>query len=251
MGDSTYSYPNSGSPITFKHGDFPVSRAVMASSCVPGAFTPIRIKKAFFSNRKDAKKVSPKLIDGGVYDNQGIHKLTFPSSSSYCGNVIVSDAGNFLPTENWSFNSLFLLMRTGSIFMSRIKNIQMMTNLYHSNTNSIVAFQSLGFDVDNSLGEFIKMIKHGHIKEEVIKAHEIDEQLIVIKDWKSVEKHIKVRIEYDKIIAKGCNKEELETARNVKTGLSKLSDEKINALVKHAEAITEMQVKLFLPHLLK
>lgn len=250
MTDSTYSHPKTGKPITFKHDNFPIARAVMASSSVPGAFTPIRINKSYFTNVEDAKKVLPKLVDGGVYDNQGIHKLTFPTSSSYCRNVIVSDAGNFLSTDNWSFNSLLILMRIGSIFMTRIKNFQMMSNLYRSDTYSIVAFQSLGFDLEKSIGEFMNMIKNGHIKKEVLKGHGIKEELIERKEWTLIENQVKVQIDYDKLLAKGCDDSELQIARNVRTGLSRLSDDKINALIKHAEAITELQVKLFLPHIL-
>ena len=248
MSDSTYTYSKN---ILFNHEEFPIARAVMASSCVPFVFTPVKIKKNYFSNKLDYDKINPKLVDGGIYDNQGVHKLTFLNSSSYCKNVIVSDAGNFLPTENWSFNTLFLLIRTSNIFMNRIKNIQMMTNLYSKNTNSIVAYQSLSFDLDQSIDEFIKLLHDGYIREEIVLAHNIEKELIKNGDWESIGKHLKKQIGYENIIKQGCNEDELKTARKVKTSLSSLSNRKINALIKHGESITEMQVKLFLPHLLK
>lgn len=251
MTDSTYLVPSEGEErINFKHEDFPIARAVMASSCVPGAFSPVLIARKFYQNPADARKINPKLVDGGVYDNQGIHKLTFPKSSSYCENVIVSDAGNFLPTRNWTFNALLLLIRTGSIFMTRIKNMQMMANLYREDNYSTVAFQSLGYRYEKCLGEFIKMLQNGHIDQVVIDAHGISPADIEAKNWSKIQTQVAERINLNAIITQGCTQKELAIARNVKTGLSKLSNEKINALIKHAEVITEIQVKLFLPHVL-
>lgn len=247
MSDSTYIYSKD---IIFNQEEFPIARAVMASSCVPFVFTPVSIKKKYYSNKSDYKKINPKLIDGGIYDNQGIHKLTFLNSSSYCKNVIVSDAGNFLPIENWSFNTLFLLIRTSNIFMNRIKNIQIMANLYSRHTSSIVAYQSLAFDLEQSIDEFLKMLRDGYIKDEIVLAHKIKKNLIDNNDWESIRKNLIKQIGYQEILEQGCNNDELRTARNVKTGLSSLSDKKRNALIKHAESITELQVKLFLPHLL-
>ena len=248
MSDSYYKCEKG---ILFENKDFPVARAVMASSCVPFAFTPVRIKKKYFTNEKDYYKVKPKLVDGRVYDNQGIHKLTFLTSSSYCENVIVSDAGNFISVDKWSFNILFLLIRISSVFMTRIKNFQMMTNLYSKHTNSIVAYQSLGFDLESSIDEFIKMLKNGYIRDEVVDAHNFDKNLIQNKEWKSIKEHLIKSIDFYQILKLGCSENELKIARKVKTGLSALSEKKISALIKHAEAITEMQVKLFLPQILK
>src|SRR6218665_374107 len=255
MSDSAYSHPDSNAgfyphKITFKASEFPVSKAVMASSCVPFAFSPVTVAKEYFTNPEEYKKINPRLVDGGIYDNQGIHKLTFLKSSTYCHNIILSDAGNFLPNKSWSFNSLFLLTRTSNIFMSRIKKFQMMANVYTTNANSNVAYQSLGFGIDDSVEQFLKMLKNGFIKDEVINCHAISRQDIKDKNWDFIAELLRQKINYDEIKSKGCNEEELKIARKVKTGLSSLSDKKINALIKHAETITEIQVKLFLPHLL-
>lgn len=253
MTDSTYGYSDEfkDKPIKFKHESFPISMSVMCSSCVPFIFSPVKIKSKYFEDPKDVKRISPELVDGGVYDNQGIHKLTFPKSSSFCRNVIVSDAGDFLPAERWSFNSLFILQRTSNIFMNRIKNLQMMMNLYREDTHSNVAYQSLAFNMENSLDEFMKMLKEGHIDQEVIEGHKIDMDWIHHKKWKKIEEHMINNIDFKSIIEKGCNDKELAIARGVTTGLSILKDNQIDSLIKHAEAITELQVRLFLPHLLK
>ena len=73
MQDSTYQYM--ANPIKFTADEFPLARAVMASSCVPFAFTPIKIDKQYFVSQADASRIHPLLVDGGVYDNQGIHKI--------------------------------------------------------------------------------------------------------------------------------------------------------------------------------
>lgn len=135
--------------------------------------------------------------------------------------------------------------------MTRIKNFQMMTNLYSKHTNSIVAYQSLGFDLESSIDEFIKMLKNGYIRDEVVDAHNFDKNLIQNKEWKSIKEHLIKSIDFYQILKLGCSENELKIARKVKTGLSALSEKKISALIKHAEAITEMQVKLFLPQILK
>lgn len=73
MQDSTYEYLDD--PVKFIARDFPLARAVMASSCVPFAFTPVTIHPTFFDDPNEAKEFHPMLVDGGVYDNQGIHKI--------------------------------------------------------------------------------------------------------------------------------------------------------------------------------
>src|SRR6202000_2751788 len=68
MEDSVYAYYSP--PVRFKHTNFPVAKAVMASTCVPFAFTPVRIDPKFFVDPEDSTRCNPVLVDGGVYDNQ-------------------------------------------------------------------------------------------------------------------------------------------------------------------------------------
>ena len=70
--------------------NFPISTAVMASSCVPFAFTPLRMPEKY---RKKKNATCPLLVDGGLYDNQGVHELG--ENGDYCAKyIIVSNAGN-------------------------------------------------------------------------------------------------------------------------------------------------------------
>lgn len=257
MSDSTYDYilGKDGEPkrlATFKNESFPVARAVLASSSVPGAFTPVLIDKEFYTDTKRYGIINPRLVDGGVYDNQGVHKLTFKKSSSYCHNVLVSDAGRKFPFEKTFNNSLTVLIRSSSIFMNRIRNFQMMDHIYKPGdpNKPIVAYQSLVFDLDYSFGEFKRMLKVGGIHKEVIAAHGIDEQDIANVNWDKIENQVKAKIGYDNILLSGCTEAELKIARSVGTNLAPLRKEQTEALIKHAEAITELQVKLFLPQIL-
>ena len=127
-----------------------------------------------------------------------------------------------------------------------------MNNLYRVPTNqdSNVAYQSLGFDLDQSLKEFMDMLKKGYISEEVISAHNIPEYLIENENWKEIERIISEKVNIRQLINNGCNSNELSIARSVGTNLKPLKRQETKALIKHAEAITELQIKLFLPQIL-
>ncbi len=251
MGDSFYNYPKEGKPIKFKSDSFPVARAVAASTCVPFAFTPIRISKEFYVDEEDISRAKPRLVDGGVYDNQGAHKITQSNSSYSSDVVIISDAGNTIPFKHTYRNTLTMLIRTSDIFMNRIKNLQMIQYLYqnHKIDKREIAYQSLGWDLDNSINQFIEGLKQGVIMDHVIKYHQISDSDILNKEWSKIENQIKSSIEYDSITRNANSEEELMAARKVKTGLSPLNDKQINALMNHAYILTEIQIRLYCPTL--
>ena len=95
------------------------------------------------------------------------------------------------------------------------------------------------------------MLSKNHLSLEVINAHNIDRNDIDSKNWNKISQQVKSNIDYTSILSKGCSQDELVKARSIGTGLSWFKDWKIEVLIKHAEAITELQIKLFLPHLLK
>ncbi|NOQ72703.1 MAG: hypothetical protein GQ574_11905 [Crocinitomix sp.] len=238
--------------ISFDPTGFPVSRAVMASSSVPFAFTPVKIAQKYFTSPESFQLFKPRLVDGGVYDNQGIHKITHPQSSYYCKNVIVSDAGTKLPFEDNYRNMFTLLVRTSSVFMARIKNLQKMSSVHSipQAADSIVAYQSLGDDLDETINNFIEGLQFGYIPAEVIAAHNIPEKYFIDKNWTAIKELIIENLAFSHLLEQGCTAKELETARSVSTNLTPLKDAETKALIKHAEAITEIQVKLYLPHIL-
>lgn len=220
MSDSSYEFPsNGGKSIRFIPDEFPISLAVASSTCVPFAFTPIYIEKKFYKAEDDYTKIKPCLVDGGVYDNQGVHKLTHGNSSYVCDVVIVSDAGNMMPRISDFNNVIQLLVRTSDIFMNRIKNYQMIQHVYDSykfNKKS-VAYQSLGWDFDSCLKGFMENLKKGAILEEVINAHEISRVHIQSKNWEIIQSNLEKKIDYTTIRLKQPTIEELEIARSVST----------------------------------
>lgn len=254
MSDSSYEFPSNGEkPIRFIPDEFPISLAVASSTCVPFAFTPIYIEKKFYQDEKDFLKIKPCLVDGGVYDNQGVHKLTHGNSSYVCDIVIVSDAGDMMPRIN-SFNNIIqLLVRTSDIFMNRIKNYQMIQHVYdnYKFNKKLIAYQSLGWDFDSCIKGFMDNLKKGAIIDEVIDAHEISKTEIENEEWELIQNKLEKRINYNEIKSKQPTKDELSIARSVSTNLKSLQDFEINNLIKQATCLTEIQVKLYCPILIE
>lgn len=246
MQDSTYQYMNPR--ITFKAGAFPLARAVMASSCVPFAFTPIMIDRKFFTNEEDAKKVHPVLVDGGVYDNQGIHKI-MQQGQYACSTIITSDAGSGSSGESKFSNTISLLMETVNVFMSRIKKVQMVQDVYNNagGANKQIAYFSLGWDVENCIPGFVNNLASKQITQSVIEAHQLKPEWVANpKEYEAViTSYLKDRLHYA-AIAKPTP-EEKKIARRVGTNLTSLSKSQVDCLIKQAEALTEIQVKLYCP----
>lgn len=254
MSDSSYAYPDDGSKgINFKHQGFPIAKAVAASSCVPFAFSPVTINQEYFQDRTDFKRVKPRLVDGGVYDNQGIHKLAFSRSSYACDIIIVSDAGNKLPFRNTYRNVLSLLIRISDVFMNRIKNMQMIDLLYDSieSKNREIAYHSLGWDFNKSIDEFIRSMKNNQILDHVWQSHGITKQEIEENDWDQIKTKLTESIRYESIIKNANTIDQYEIAREVGTNLTPLSDNQIEALINHAYVMTELQLKLYCPSLFR
>lgn len=254
MGDSTYANGGFGDKkIQFSGDKFPLARAVAASSCVPFVFVPISISKKYFSNPEDTNLISPKLVDGAVYDNQGIHKLTQRKSKFGCQTIIVSDADTETEGKGKYRNTIELLMKTSDIFMKRIKNIQLMKDVYENYQfeRREIAYQSLSWDVENCVASFIMNLKEGLVLEGTIKAHGILPNDLENKQWDKIEETVKGSIDYQKILDSAPSAEELKIARSVHTSLKSLSADQINALIKQASCMTEIQIRLYCPSLIK
>lgn len=253
MSDSWYSHPENGlSPVSFIHEDFPVSKAVMASTCVPFAFTPIKIPKKYIKEQKNSHgRIKPLLIDGGVYDNQGIHKLTQENSSYYCEDIIiVSDAGTGY--KPWLKNNLIsLLIKTSDLFMNRIKNIQyiqhQVKNRYLDNRQ--VAYFSLWFKPEEAIRYFVRFLKDELAVDSVIAAHELTREAISTKSSKELEVIIKEKIGFDNLSQNFPTDEEFEIANSAGTNLKPLKKAEIDSLVKVAESLTEIYLKLYCPNI--
>jgi predicted acylesterase/phospholipase RssA len=95
-----------------KKSRFSLGKAVAASAAVPGLFHPLAVSD-LYENRLQ-------LVDGGVFDNQGVDALL----SRGCSHVIVSDAGGqmgAIQTAPTSF--LGVALRSSSIQYGRVRQV--------------------------------------------------------------------------------------------------------------------------------
>ena len=254
---SCYKYTYAKEPTKFHGEEFPVSKAVMASSCVPHLFPPVRVDECYQEGKKLPNVL---LVDGGLYDNQGAHKLTQTNSSYYTEYCIVSDAGNTYLTNEGSRNSLRLVLKTINIMMNRIRSMQSFLNMFTQlHPDSRFAYVALKWDENDEVERFVNDIIKDHVYDDVLKAHQITEQMIVdlksadkgvsSQAFSTVVKHVKSNIGWDELSSKTPSREVLDIAQSVGTNLKNLKKEQIEALIAHSEWLSEIQVKLYLPFL--
>lgn len=100
--------------------DLELGLAVAASACVPGVFPPLALSGLY------AEGVRVELVDGGVYDNQGVQALL----DRHCTRLIVSDASGQMDDLVEPAPSLFAVMpRANSILMDRTRDEQLLALL--------------------------------------------------------------------------------------------------------------------------
>lgn len=94
-----------------------VAGAVASSACVPAIFTPFSIHD-LYPAQPGAKEFVVELVDGGVYDNQGVEALT----ADNCDFIICSDAsGQLEENRTPDSKSLPVAARANSISMNRVR----------------------------------------------------------------------------------------------------------------------------------
>ena len=255
---SCYKYAYAIEPTIFHGEEFPVSKAVMASSCVPHLFPPVRVDECYQEGKKLPNVL---LVDGGLYDNQGAHKLTQINSSYYTEYCIVSDAGNTYLTNEGSRNSLRLVLKTVNIMMNRIRSMQSFMNMFTQlHPDSRFAYVALKWDENDEVERFVNDIKKGHVYDDVLKAHRITEQMVTDlkstdKDvcsqaFSNVVKQVKSNIGWERLSSKIPPRAVLDIAQAVGTNLKALKKEQIEALIAHSEWLSEIQTRLYLPFLI-
>jgi predicted acylesterase/phospholipase RssA len=88
-----------------------LGHAVAASACVPGLFEPLPLSKLY-------PDLTVRLVDGGVYDNQGIGGLL----EQDCEVLLVSDASGQMDLEEAPSSGLLgVSLRSNDILMSRVR----------------------------------------------------------------------------------------------------------------------------------
>ncbi len=105
-------------PTDYK--SFPLSHAVAASACVPGLFQPLLLDRLYEDPEGD-DIYDVELVDGGVFDNQGVASLL----DQDCSVLLVSDACGQTGLEEDPDTSHFGAMsRSNNILMARVREIQ-------------------------------------------------------------------------------------------------------------------------------
>ena len=244
--------------IKFKQQLFPVSRAVMASSCVPFAFSPVCIPCEFFEDQTKVKE-GPLLIDGGLYDNQGAYKLQEKGCEYECSNIIVSDAGNTEMSKRWAINIILLLIKTSDIMMRRIRAMQIQQNLYTNNKSHQFAYTSLLWNPKwDWVDSLAKNIKEGNVHKVVLQYHGVDDNIVSLlkndatfdNGKKRLHDCLNKSIEWDEIISRRPEQKVWKSAKGVGTGLFGLCENEIADLIAVSEWMAELQIKTYLPNLL-
>lgn len=247
--------------------DIRISFAVSSSTCVPSFFSPTRIKKSYFV---DGKFKDTLLVDGGLYDNQGAYILTESTNWLYkVKNVIVSDAGNSEPNSKRIHNTFCLMSQSIEVLMNRIRTMQLRKNIYQTrydindkhkyDSEPNFAYLSLRWDEPEGMVErFLNNIKQCHIPRQALEYHKIaneDIKLFVEEKNEEAKNRIAAKfitsIQWKELSKSAPSKKTYDLAYRVSTNLIPLSEEKVDALSAYAEWLTELQVKTYLPYLLK
>lgn len=109
--------PSSYSEMARPQDSIGLGHAVAASACVPGIFNPLAISGLY-------PDVRVQLVDGGVYDNQGIQGLIDAENS--CNLLIVSDGSGQMDDEEHPNPWLAAaLSRSDAILQKRLRGEQL------------------------------------------------------------------------------------------------------------------------------
>lgn len=238
-----------------------ISYAVTCSTCVPMFFSPRSINKKFFKKGKFKENL---LIDGGLYDNQGAYILCEGTNKLYrVEDIIVSDAGNSEPSIKFLRNTFGLMYQSLEILMNRIRTMQIRNNIYDqkniNSSNLLFAYLSLRWDQLESMpNRFVDNIKRGFVSNHVLKYHNITqddvESLFTDNEEKAyniIIQKFKKSVGWSNLLNDMPTEEDYKIAYSVKTNLMPLSERQISALSKYADWLAELQIKTYLPHLIR
>ena len=239
--------------------EIPIPLAVMASSAYP-LFSPMTIPSDYFAEDKFTGEL-PVLIDGGIYDNQGLHKLNEKRSSYYTDYAIVSNAGNAEPDAEKVDNVYNVLSTSIDLLMNRIEKMQTQRILYQrTDEDGHCAYVALRWKpLDTIFERYLDNIKEKMIPQCVYEANGLtQEQVKRLQEGQMTEAEEQACIE---TIKSHVHWEDLHKQQEkilaawrrsmaVKTNLEGLSNSTIDALSALAEWQTTLQVRLHLPNLL-
>ena len=251
-------YHTNDGKLVFNTSKISVAKAVMASSCIP-LFSPVCIGKKC-QNSTLGKKVY--LMDGGLYDNQGAHRIAHFESKLHATYHIISDAGNDVWNSKFIPSIAMTMLKGINILMRRIKNVQNENYIYQGiNGDDRYAYIQLDWSLsDQTIKGFINHLALGNIGDEIIAFHGIpqecisalrgDDEIQKSTSYQEIERLLKDSIDWPSIQMILPTIEEYEIVTNIKTGLSGLSEKEIAALEKQAMWLTIVQMRLYFPYLI-
>jgi len=225
-----------------------ISYAVTASSAFSPMFAPLKFNRSNFKYSNDYEVFKPLLIDGGIYDNQGIHRFIESKDTSPYDIIICSDCALPYKRKYVFLNSFSLLSKTIEAMMKRIRAFQFSHSIYGkcSTANQIIFF-SFGWSFDKCIDGFVNaIINKTERRDQLISLHSIPKELLDCKI--KLTDFIKEKINYKEIITeKFCNYN-FEKFKRIKTELKPLTIKNEEELIEYASILCELQLKLYYPN---
>ncbi len=197
-------YNDEGVPA--EHTRIRLGTAVGASSCVPGLFEPVILKGLY-------PDTTIRLVDGGVYDNQGVANLL----EQECNIIICSDAVGQMNTNDHPGSGIIPpLLRTNAIMMHRVRGAQ---------------YQDLKARQESSL---LKGFAYMHLKQGLE-----GEQI----DWIGCQEPHKYRADKRTHTPYGVRKDIQELLAGIRTDLDSFSDKESYALMTSGYLAAELALE--------
>jgi predicted acylesterase/phospholipase RssA len=196
------------------HKRIRLGHAVAASSCVPGLFEPLAL-----ANLYDGLVV--RLVDGGVYDNQGTASLL----DQGCAILLVSDASGQMNTMNDPGGGpLAVPLRTNSVLQSRVRVAQYRELSAQRRSSSLRGLM------------FIHLKKGLQVKP---------------LDWIDCPDPQDSRDSDSPLTKYGINKDAQERLAAIRTDLDSFSDAEARSLMISGYRMTEFEIACSLPEFVK
>ena len=167
-----------------------------------------------------------------------------------------------------TWNVVSLLRKVSNMMMNRIEKMQRREYLFsqkkyeakNDDTYPHYAYAVLEWlpAEKDFVNRFVRNISKELVPRAVCKSHGLDEDIVAriianaddTEAWQIAKNRIEEHIGWVELYASQPSEKSIKTAKKVSTGLSCLSEEKINALVECAEWMTNVQVKLYMPELI-
>lgn len=124
-----------------------LGEAVAASCCVPGLLDPLCLRGLYHD--LEGEPVMVRLVDGGVFDNQGLVSLF----EEQCTHFVCSDASDLLQWQSDPEDAFHAVaMRANDIFMDRIR-IETMQKLLQHEPGNVSVFNLGGTEGSDVFGD--------------------------------------------------------------------------------------------------